>query len=234
MLSLESVNVHRGGIHVLWDISFYVEEAEVFAILGANGAGKTTLLEAVAGLNRTRTGKILFRGERIDTLQPHQIVAKGIALVPEGRLIFPRLTVLENLRLGAYHVKYNERIQKAFDIVFHMFPVLESRREQSGGTLSGGEQQMLAIGRALMSDPAVVMLDEPSSGLAPKIVTNIFECIENLTSEKKTVILVEQHVKKALEIADRVAVLESGRIAIEGEPSALMKKDHIREAYLGV
>lgn len=234
LLKVNSINVDRGSIRVLHDVSFSIEEGEVFAILGANGAGKTTLLETISGLNSPRSGEIAFQGERIDRFPPHKIVSRGVALVPEGRQLFPNLTVAENLSMGAYNIRDRNSVDSALRSVTETFPWLETRKHQKAGTLSGGEQQMLAIGRAIMSRPKLLMLDEPSSGLAPRLVGKIFEAVEKLSREKMTILLVEQYVSKALELARRAAVFESGRITLEGDPATLVKNSHVKAAYLGL
>ena len=234
IISVKSIKVDRASIHVQHDVSFEEEEGEVFAILGANGAGKTTLLETISGLNRPKSGEITLRGERLDKLPPHKIVSRGVALVPEGRQLFPDLTVAENLGMGAYSVRDRGRVSSALKGVIDAFPILEKRKHQKAGTLSGGEQQMLAIGRAMMSSPKVLMLDEPSSGLAPILVGRIFEAVARFARENMTIILVEQYVSKALEIAKRAVVLESGRITLAGDSATLEKNSHVKEAYLGL
>jgi branched-chain amino acid transport system ATP-binding protein len=234
LLRVNSINVNRGSIPVLYDVSFNVEEGEIFVILGANGAGKTTLLETISGLNSLKSGEIVFHGDRIDRFPPHKIVSVGVALVPEGRQLFPDLTVAENLKMGAYNARERSGVDSTLRSVVETFPWFESRTHQKAGTLSGGEQQMLAIGRALMSRPRLLMLDEPSGGLAPILVNQIFDAITKLSRENMTVLLVEQYVSRALELAHRAAVLESGRMVLEGDPATLEKNSHVKEAYLGL
>jgi branched-chain amino acid transport system ATP-binding protein len=234
MLDVSNINVFPGGSHVLWDISFRVEEGEVMALLGANGAGKTTLLETIIGMHKPRTGKVEFLGERIDGYKPYHVVQKGVALVPEGRQIFPQMSVLENLLMGAGSSYSKERFKESLELIFKDFPVLKERKNQLAGTLSGGEQQMLAIGRALASNPRLLMLDEPSSGLGPKLVDQVFVTLEKLTEEKRTIILVEQHVKRALDLAKRALVLENGRISLAGDSASLKNNESVRKAYLGM
>lgn len=234
MLDLKEVNVFRGNIHVLHDISFRVGEGEVIALMGPNGAGKTTLLETIIGLHKPRTGTIEFARERINDLEPYQRVSRGITLVPEGKQIFPYMTVLENLLMGAYNVRDKEKINESLELVFELFPRLKERKNQKAGTLSGGEQQMLAIARALIPNPKLLMLDEPSSGLMPKLVTQIFQVLKELIREgKKSIILVEQHIR-ALDLVDRALMLENGRIVLEGDPESLKGDKRVREVYLGL
>ena len=231
LLELADVSVRYGAIPALRDVDVHVDEGEIVALLGANGAGKTTTLRTISGLVHPRRGTHPLRRTEIDQLPPHEVVALGIGHVPEGRRIFPRLTVMENLEMGAYRRK--GKLDEDFDRVFNMFPILEQRRKQDGGTLSGGEQQMLAIGRALMSRPHLLLLDEPSMGLAPQIVEAIFDIIVQIRASGATVLLVEQNAAQALEIADRGYVLENGLIVMSDQASTLLDDDRVRRAYLG-
>jgi branched-chain amino acid transport system ATP-binding protein len=231
MLELSNVEMRYGAIRALKDLSLSVESGEVVALLGANGAGKTTTLRTISGLLRPTAGDIRFEGQSIATMPPHDIVALGISHVPEGRRIFPQMTVLENLQMGAYRRRGS--IQEDLSRVFTLFPVLDERRKQNGGTLSGGEQQMLAIGRALMSRPRLLLLDEPSMGLAPMIVVRIFDIIRAIRESGTTVLLVEQNAAQALELADRGYVLELGTVVMEDAAASLLRDDRVRAAYLG-
>lgn len=235
MLSLENIYVNYGSIQVLHGINIEVNEGEIVTIIGANGAGKSTTLKAIAGLvTKTRNSSIKFMGEDITNLPPEKIVAKGISLTPEGRRIFPDLTVLENLEMGAYlRAKDKQGVKKDMESIFEMFPILEQRRNQSGKTLSGGEQQMLAIARALMANPKLLMLDEPSTGLAPLIIKDIFGIIKQVNERGTTVLLVEQNSKIALGIADRGYVLKNGVVVLQDTCANLMKNEEIKKAYLG-
>lgn len=235
MLSLENVYVNYGSIQVLHGINIEVNEGEIVTIIGANGAGKSTTLKAIAGLvTKTRNSSIKFMGEDITDLPPEKIVSKGISLAPEGRRIFPDLTVLENLEMGAYlRAKDKAGVRKDLESIFEMFPILEQRRNQSGKTLSGGEQQMLAIARALMANPKLLMLDEPSTGLAPLIIKDIFGIIKQVNEKGTTVLLVEQNSKIALGIADRGYVLKNGVVVLQDTCENLMKNEEIKKAYLG-
>jgi branched-chain amino acid transport system ATP-binding protein len=231
LLQVDGIRVAYGGIEALRGVSFDVDEGEIVTLLGANGAGKTTTLRTLSGLLRPRAGTITFAGQRVDDIPPHQMVRLGIGHVPEGRRIFPRMSVRENLTMGAYH----RRDDSAEDMerVFELFPVLRDRQSQDGGTLSGGEQQMLAIGRALMSRPRLLLLDEPSMGLAPMIVARIFEIIREINQQGTTVFLVEQNAAQALRLANRGYVLETGEIVMSDRADALLTNSRIREAYLG-
>ncbi len=233
ILELDDVHSYYGHIHALKGISLTVEKGEIVTLIGANGAGKTSTLRTISGLLHPRQGTITLEGERIEGMAPHLIVTKGIGQSPEGRKIFPRLTVMENLEMGAYARSDREAIKKDLEWTFRLFPRLGERRSQLGGTLSGGEQQMLAMGRALMTHPRVLLLDEPSMGLAPVLVETIFGIIQELNKEGTTILLVEQNAAKALSIAHRGYVIETGRIILQGEASQLQKNDLVRKAYLG-
>jgi branched-chain amino acid transport system ATP-binding protein len=233
MLKISNVETFYGKIQALRGVNININEGEIVSLIGSNGAGKSTLLMTISGVNKARTGEIIFEGKNIEKFEPHDIVDLGIAQAPEGRRIFSRLTVEENLKLGAHA---NEK-GKFFDIdvkeIYDLFPVLSDRKSQRGGTLSGGEQQMLAIGRALMNRPKMLLLDEPSLGIAPKLVNQIFLAIKNINKEKKvTIFLVEQNAKKALELADRAYVLVNGKVTIQGSGQELLKNQDIQAAYL--
>lgn len=234
MLELRDVSAGYGPVQVLRDVSLSVNEGEVVGLVGANGAGKSTTLKTILGLLPATTGSITFLGERIDQLPSYERVARGIAGVPEGRRVFPYMTVLENLELGAYTITDKETIRQRLEYVYDMFPILARRRNQLAGTMSGGEQQMVAIARALMSGPKLLMLDEPSLGLAPKIVGQVLETVRELARSGLTILLVEQNVRKCLEVAQRAYVLENGRIVLGDSSETLMADDRVREAYLGV
>lgn len=234
MLEIRGLNVSYERVQVLWDISFNIEEGEVVTLLGSNGAGKSTTVKTIQGLLNPGSGSIRFMNRSIDGLPAYKIVEEGIALVPEGREIFPKMSVLENLILGAYVSRAREVQKDRLEWVFNLFPTLEERKEQLAGTMSGGEQQMLAIARALMSKPKLLMLDEPSLGLAPVIVLQVFDIIKKLKEESVTVLLVEQNVHHALEISDRAYIMEKGRIILEGKGSDLINNHYVREAYLGM
>ncbi len=232
MLRLEGVTVSYGKIDALKRISLHVEQGEIVALIGANGAGKSTTLMAISHVVPLLSGRVLFEGRDITTLPPHEIVRRGVSQVPEGRRIFPRMTVRENIEMGAYLRSERDRASE-LDRIFTLFPVLAERSRQLGGTLSGGEQQMLAIGRALMSRPRLLLLDEPSLGLAPIIVSKIFKIISDINQQGTTILLVEQNAKAALRLADRAYVMETGRIVMEGEASSLANDPGIKKAYLG-
>lgn len=231
MLKVNDINVYYGKIHAVKDVSFEVNEGEIVSLIGANGAGKSTILKTISGLLRSKTGEISFVGEDISKIEPHNLVGKGLAHVPEGRRIFLQMSVLENLELGAY-IK-DKVSEKDIEDVFNRFPRLRERKDQIAGTLSGGEQQMLAIGRALMSHPKLLILDEPSMGLAPILVGQIFDIIRELHKVGTTILLVEQNAEMALQVADRAYVLESGRIVLTGTGEELTESDRIKKAYLG-
>lgn len=232
-LQVNGLTVHYGGIRALHDVKFHVDEGEIVAVIGANGAGKSTLLKTLAGLKLPTSGSIAFKGRPLQR-STFQIVRSGIVLVPEGRRIFAPLTVMENLRLGAFTRKDLREFDETLDQVFTLFPVLRERSGQRGGTLSGGEQQMLAVGRALMSHPSLLMLDEPSLGLAPLIIENLFARIQELNKSGLTILLVEQNASLALEVSSRAYVLETGRVAYDGPGADLLNDPRIRESYLGV
>jgi branched-chain amino acid transport system ATP-binding protein len=231
LLELSDVRVRYGGIEAVKGVSLRVDEGEIVTLIGGNGAGKTTTLKTISGIKRSHAGTISFRGERIDALAPHEIVGQGICQAPEGRRIFPRMSVQENLAMGAYI--RSDDVRPDFERVFDLFPVLRERSAQAGGTLSGGEQQMLAIGRALMSRPALLMLDEPSLGLAPILVRRIFALLREIHSQGTTILLVEQNANQALQLADRGYVLESGVVVLEDLADSLLGNDDVRKAYLG-
>ncbi len=233
LLEVERIHVHYGLIQALKGISLTVEAGEIVTLLGANGAGKTSTLRAISGLVRPSAGRILLDGTDITHRKPHEIVALGVGHVPEGRRIFPRLSVEENLRLGAFTVRDRAEIARRQDYVFSLFPRLAERRKQAGGTLSGGEQQMLAIGRALMMQPRILLLDEPSMGLAPVLVESIFEVIQRLNRDGTTILLVEQNARMALEVAHRGYVLETGTIVLSGSAHDLAHDPRVQAAYLG-
>ncbi|HIU50975.1 MAG TPA: ABC transporter ATP-binding protein [Candidatus Limousia pullorum] len=233
MLEVSNLKVNYGMIQAIKGISFKVEEGEIIALIGANGAGKTTTLHTVSGLLKAREGSILFNGKELTKTQPHKIVEMGMAHVPEGRRIFQQLTVYENLILGAYTRSDKKEIAENLEMIYKRFPRLEERKKQIAGTLSGGEQQMLAMGRALMSNPKIVLMDEPSMGLSPLLVSEIFDIIQSINKSGTTVLLVEQNAKKALSIANRAYVLETGNIVLEGDAKELMNNDQIKKAYLG-
>ncbi len=232
VLTVKDINVYYGAIHAIKGISFDVNRGEIVTLIGANGAGKSTTLHTISGLLRSKTGDIEFLEESIAHTPAHKIVAKGISHVPEGRRIFQGMTVEENLQMGAFITK-QDRIAQNLEYVYEQFPRLKERTGQIAGTLSGGEQQMLAMGRALMSDPELLMLDEPSMGLAPILVDQIFEIIKNLNKAGTTILLVEQNAQMALSVADRAYVIETGKISLSGTGEELAKSDEVRKAYLG-
>jgi branched-chain amino acid transport system ATP-binding protein len=234
MLEVCDVNTVYGKVQALWDVRLSVNEAEIVALVGSNGAGKTTLLNTISGRLRPASGSIEFLGKRIDGLPPHAIVEMGISHVPEGGKVFPDMTVRENLEMGAYPYHAWKQKEQTFEQVYQVFPILEERAGQLGRTLSGGERQMLAIGRGLMSRPRLCLLDEPSYGLAPLMVAEIFHIIGGLRDQGITVLLIEQNVRHTLETADRAYVLENGRICMEGACTEMLESDHVRKAYLGL
>lgn len=233
MLVLNNVNVFYGAIHALKGISMEVNQGEIVTLIGSNGAGKSTSLKTISGLIRPKEGTLTFEGQNINNAKPQDIVSKGISHVPEGRRIFANMTVLENLELGAYQRRDKAGIKEDIQNVFGLFPRLQERRKQIAGTLSGGEQQMLAIGRAIMSKPKLLLLDEPSMGLAPILVRQIFDIIREINAKGMTILLVEQNARMALSIANRAYVLETGKIVLAGNAAELMESDEIKKAYLG-
>jgi branched-chain amino acid transport system ATP-binding protein len=233
MLKITNLNVYYGGIHALSDVNIEVNEGEIVTLIGANGAGKTSTLRAISALVTPSSGTIEFEGQNITKVAPHKIPYLGISHVPEGRRIFANMTVAENLQLGAYLRKDKAEIEKDFESVFTKFPRLKERLKQRAGTLSGGEQQMLAMGRALMSRPKILLLDEPSMGLAPMVVQEIFSIIQDINKSGTTVLLVEQNANMALSIANRAYVIETGRITLEGKASDLLNDESVKKAYLG-
>lgn len=233
MLKVTDLQVYYGVIQALKGISFEVNEGEVIALIGANGAGKTTILHTVTGLINQKAGKIEFEGKDISHIPAYKIVAEGMAHVPEGRRVFAELSVYDNLMMGAYTRKDKKEIAETLAMVYKRFPRLEERKKQMAGTLSGGEQQMLAMGRALMSKPKIILMDEPSMGLSPIFVNEIFDIIKAVSASGTTVLLVEQNAKKALSIADRAYVLETGNIILEGDAKVLMNDERVKKAYLG-
>jgi len=233
MLKIDNINVYYGAIHALKGISLEVYPGEIVTLIGANGAGKSTTLRTISGLLKPKDGSITFEGENIAGVKAHKIVRAGISQVPEGRRVFAEMSVMENLELGAFTRKDKDGIKKDLQMVFERFPRLEERKKQIAGTLSGGEQQMLAMGRALMSRPKLLLLDEPSMGLAPLLIKEIFSIIEDIHKEGTTILLVEQNANMALSIANRAYVLETGRITISGDAKKLAASEDIRKAYLG-
>ena len=233
MLKIKDLNVFYGPIHALKGISLEVNDGEIVTLIGSNGAGKSTTLNTITGLEKATSGSINLDGVEIANMAPHKIVELGISLSPDGRLVFPALSVAENLRLGAYTRRDKGEVAANYDRVYELFPRLKERINQSAGTLSGGEQQMLAIGRALMSSPKILLLDEPSMGLAPNLVMEVFDLIESINKQGTTILLIEQNASKALKIADRAYVLEPGTISLSGDAQVLRKDDRVRKAYLG-
>ena len=234
MLSVKNINVYYGSIHAIKDVSFHVNEGEIVTLIGANGAGKTTTMHAISGLLKLQSGEIDYCGQTISKMEAHKIIRLGLAQVPEGRRVFSGLTVQQNLQMGAYTRRDGkEAIQNDFDMVFDLLPRLKERRNQPAGTLSGGEQQMLAMGRAMMSEPKLLMLDEPSMGLAPILVEQIFDIIRELHKAGATILLVEQNAQMALQVANRAYVLETGKITLAGSGKELLESDSIKKAYLG-
>lgn len=234
MLEVSNVSSGYGHLQVLWDVSLTISEGEFVALLGPNGAGKSTLLRTVAGIIRPWTGKVKFMGQPIENLPAHQITKMGLSFITEDLNLFEGMTVRENLLLGAYTRRDKKKIKESLDYVLSLFPVLAERRNQLAGTLSGGERKMLALGRGLMSEPSLLMVDEPSLGLAPKLVLSVFEALQELKRRGVTILLVEQNVSASLQIADRGFVLEQGRIVLEGKSSDLLVDEHVKEAYLGL
>lgn len=234
MLKVNSLNTSYDQVQVLWDVSLEVSQGEIVTLIGGNGAGKTTTLKSICGLLSEKKGEIIFKGRNITQMPVHEIIELGIALVPEGRGIFPELTVYENLLMGAYNKRARKNIESNMSSIFDFFPRLEERRSQMAGTMSGGERQMLAIGRGLMSEPEILLLDEPSLGIAPILVKEIFEKIREINEQGMTILLVEQHVYGALNLASRAYVLEHGKIVLQDDAKKLLNNDAIREAYLGI
>ena len=233
MLQVKEIDVYYGAIHALKKLSLEVEQGTIVTLIGANGAGKTTTLKTISGILRPKSGTITYKGKEITKVAPEKIVGLGISQVPEGRRIFPTMSVLENMEMGAYLRKDKKAIQVDMDNVFTRFPRLLERRKQMAGTLSGGEQQMLAIGRALMARPELMLMDEPSMGLAPLLVKEIFKIIKDINSRGTTILLVEQNANMALSVADKAYVIETGEIVLQGTAEQLMKSDEVKKAYLG-
>ena len=234
MLKVQTVSAQYGDIKVLWETSLEISSKEMVTMVGSNGSGKTTLINTIMGMVHSTSGRIEFLGQPIHQLPPHKIVERGISLIPEGRKLFPDMTVLENLELGAYFPNARKKIPETLRWVFELFPRLQERKAQLAGTLSGGEQQMVTVGRGLMSSPQLLLIDEPSMGLAPIVVAELFRTIRRINQEGMTVFLVEQNARQAMEISDRAYVLENGRIVREGKSKDLLKDDEIRKAYLGL
>jgi branched-chain amino acid transport system ATP-binding protein len=235
MLTVENLEVSYGEIRVLKGVNIHVDEGELVSVIGANGAGKSTLVNTICGLLVPRRGVITFDGEKISGMPPHNIVSKGVAQVPEGRQLFPVMTVRENLEMGSYLIKDKDKIASQLEAVYEFFPLLKERTKQLAGTLSGGEQQMLAVGRALMSQPKLLMFDEPSLGLAPKLVQTIFDIVIKIRDQLGvSVLLIEQNVKHSCEISDRAFVLENGHVTLEGTGREMLSNEQVRRAYLGL
>jgi len=234
LLEVNELHAYYGNIHALKGISLYVDEGEIVSLIGANGAGKTTTLRSVSGLMQASSGSVMFDGEDLGQYKSHELVSKGIAMVPEGRGVFARMTVLENLEMGAYHRKDSQGIVADLSMIYGLFPRLEERKKQPAGTLSGGEQQMLATGRALMSRPRLLLMDEPSMGLAPVLVESIFDTIRDINREGTTILLVEQNAHMALQVAERGYVLQTGEIVLSDSSKALQQNPVVQKAYLGI
>ncbi|GGC86646.1 ABC transporter ATP-binding protein [Enterococcus wangshanyuanii] len=232
MLTVENLSVHYGVIQAVRDVNFKVERGEIVSLIGANGAGKTTILRTISGLNRPSNGTITFEGQEIQKVVPQKIVASGLCQVPEGRHVFSGLTVQENLEMGAF-LRKDKQLKEDYEMIFERFPILKERRNQDASTLSGGEQQMLAMGRALMSKPKLLLLDEPSMGLAPIFIQEIFNIIQEINKQGTTVLLIEQNAKMALSIADRGYVLETGEVVLSGPGKELLESEEVKKAYLG-
>ncbi len=233
MLEVKEIDVYYGAIHALKKMSLEVEQGSIVTLIGANGAGKTTTLKTISGILRPKSGTVIYKGKEISKVAPEKIVSMGISQVPEGRRVFPTMSVLENLEMGAYLRKDKKEILNDMENVFVRFPRLKERRKQMAGTLSGGEQQMLAIGRALMARPELMLMDEPSMGLAPLLVKEIFEIIKDINARGTTILLVEQNANMALSIADKAYVIETGEIVLQGSAEQLMKSEEVKKAYLG-
>jgi branched-chain amino acid transport system ATP-binding protein len=234
MLKVEDLSIEYAGVKALRNVCLRVEEKEIVSVIGANGGGKTTLLKAISGILHPIPGKIEFQGERIDGLPPHTICAKGLIQVPEGRQLFPRMKVIDNLQMGAYHPEARRNLTDSLERVFNLFPILQERKRQKAGLMSGGEQQMLAIARALMSLPKLLMLDEPSEGLSPVLTENVFRILHQLKDQGLTILLVSQEVAQSLELSSRAYILENSQIILEGKSTDLMNNDKVRESYLGI
>ncbi|MFH1118116.1 MAG: ABC transporter ATP-binding protein [Pseudomonadota bacterium] len=234
MLQVDKIDVFYGDLQVLWDVSFHVKAGEIVVLLGANGAGKSTTIKTVSSLLKPAKGTVTFEGTRLDALPSHKIIERGVAHIPEGRRLFPEMTVEENLMVGSLRGEARSKRSETIEWVYELFPRLRERYRQPAGTLSGGEQQMAAIGRGLMSLPKLLMFDEPSLGLAPILVANIFDIVERINKQGMTVLLVEQNVKHTLSMCDRAYVLENGRIALSGTGEEFLNNDHVKQAYLGI
>jgi branched-chain amino acid transport system ATP-binding protein len=234
MLKVNNINVFYRDLQALWNVSFEVKDGEIIVIAGSNGAGKTTILKTISGLLHPKSGSINFLEKRIDKDSPHKIVSSGIAHIPEGKHLFPYMTVLENLEIGSYNLRARKKKGETIEWVYQLFPILKERKNQLAGTLSGGERQMLAVGRGLMSRPKLLMLDEPSLGLAPKLVLTVFDIVKKINEEGVTILLVEQNVRRALEIADRAYILETGKITIKGKGKKLLANKYVKKAFLGL
>jgi branched-chain amino acid transport system ATP-binding protein len=234
MLQVKNINIAYAGVKALRDVSIEVHEGEIVAVIGANGGGKTTLLKGISGLLKLLSGSIEFLGERIDLLPPHEICKRGLIQVAEGRKLFPKMKVIDNLKMGAYLPEPRKRLEETLASVYQLFPLFKARAKQKAGLLSGGEQQMLAIGRALMSMPRLLMLDEPSEGLAPVLTEKVFDTLKTLGEQGLTIMVVSQEVSMALELADRAYVLESSQISLKGKSHELLNNDKVRESYLGI
>jgi branched-chain amino acid transport system ATP-binding protein len=235
MLQVDSIDVYYGDVHVLKDVSLDVKEKELVAVIGANGAGKTTLIKTISGLLKPRKGKIVFQDKAISEIEAYKIVSRGVVQVPEGRLLFPDMTVRENLEMGGFLERNSQVLKEKLISVYELFPRLQEREKQLAGTMSGGEQQMLAVGRALMSSPTLMMFDEPSLGLAPMLVKSIFDLVVRIRKELGiTVLLVEQNVQLSCQIADRAFVIENGEVVLQGTGQEMLKNEHVRRAYMGL
>lgn len=234
MLNLENISAHYGDVQALRNVSLQIREGQIVSIIGSNGAGKSTTLNTISGIIQSSSGTIEFLGKRIENLPPHQIVERGIVQIPEARLLFPYMTVSENLELGAYTPKARRGKEENLEVVFRLFPILRDRENQLAGTLSGGEQQMLAIARGLMANPKLLMLDEPSLGLAPLLVKQVFETVKQINAQGITVLLVEQNVFHSLSIANQAYVLENGSVVLEGQAKEILDNPQVKEAYLGI